>query len=71
MSFVAFLADRWPEILRLTLEHVVLVVASVGAGVAIAVPLGLAITRIPALGGRYSDSRESSRRSLRSPFSAS
>ena len=50
MSFVAFLADRWPEILRLTLEHVVLVVVSVGAGVAIAVPLGLAITRIPGLG---------------------
>lgn len=50
MSFFAFLADRWPEILQLTLEHVVLVVVSVGAGVAIAVPLGLAITRLPGLG---------------------
>ena len=50
MSFFALLVDRWPEILRLTLEHVVLVVVSVGAGVAIAVPLGLAITRIPGLG---------------------
>jgi len=50
MSFLEFLAGRWTEILSLTLEHVVLVVISTGAGVLIAVPLGLAITRIPALG---------------------
>ena len=50
MSFLEFLAGRWAEILSLTLEHVVLVVISTGAGVLIAVPLGLAITRIPALG---------------------
>ncbi len=50
MSFLEFLAGRWPEILTLTLEHVVLVVISTVAGVLIAVPLGLAITRIPALG---------------------
>ena len=50
MSFVEFLAGRWTEILGLTLEHVVLVVISTVAGVLIAVPLGLAITRIPALG---------------------
>lgn len=50
MSLVEFLAARWPEVLRLTLEHIALVVASVGAGALIAVPLGLAITRIPALG---------------------
>jgi osmoprotectant transport system permease protein len=50
MSFLEFLAGRWAEILSLTLEHVVLVVISTVAGVLIAVPLGLAITRIPALG---------------------
>ena len=50
MSFLEFLAGRWTEILSLTLEHVVLVVISTGAGILIAVPLGLAITRIPALG---------------------
>ena len=50
MSFLEFLAGRWAEILGLTLEHVVLVVVSTVAGVLIAVPLGLAITRIPALG---------------------
>ncbi len=50
MSFLEFLAGRWTEILSLTLEHVVLVVISTVAGVLIAVPLGLAITRLPALG---------------------
>ena len=50
MSFLEFVAGRWPEILSLTLEHVVLVVISTVAGVLIAVPLGLAITRMPALG---------------------
>ncbi len=50
MSFLEFLAGRWTEILGLTLEHVVLVVISTVAGVLIAVPLGLAITRLPALG---------------------
>ena len=50
VSFLEFLAGRWSEILSLTLEHVVLVVISTVAGVLIAVPLGLAITRIPALG---------------------
>lgn len=50
MSLLEFLAGRWAEILSLTLEHVVLVVVSTVAGVLIAVPLGLAITRIPALG---------------------
>lgn len=50
MSFLEFLAGRWSEILSLTLEHVVLVVISTVAGVLIAVPLGLAITRIPTLG---------------------
>lgn len=50
MSFLEFLAGRWTEILSLTAEHVVLVVISTVAGVLIAVPLGLAITRIPALG---------------------
>lgn len=49
MSFLEFLAGRSTEILSLTLEHVVLVVISTVAGVLIAVPLGLAITRIPAL----------------------
>ena len=49
MSFLEFLAGRWSEILGLTLEHVVLVVISTGAGVLIAVPLGFAVTRIPAL----------------------
>lgn len=50
MNFLEFVAGRWPEILGLTLEHVVLVVISTVAGVLIAVPLGLAITRMPALG---------------------
>lgn len=50
MSFLEFLAGRWSEILWLTLEHVGLVMASTVAGVLIAVPLGLAITRLPALG---------------------
>ena len=49
MSFLEFVAGRWSEILTLTVEHVVLVVISIVAGVLIAVPLGLAITRIPAL----------------------
>ncbi len=49
MSFLEFVAGRWSEILTLTLEHVVLVVISTVAGVLIAVPLGLAITRVPAL----------------------
>ena len=49
MSFLEFVAGRWTEILTLTLEHVVLVVISTVAGVLIAVPLGLAITRVPAL----------------------
>ena len=50
MSFLEFLAGRWPELLELTLQHIVLVAASVGTAVLVAVPLGLAITRIPALG---------------------
>lgn len=47
MSWSEFLVQRWPEILELTGEHVVLVLASIGLAVAIAVPLGLAATRIP------------------------
>ncbi len=50
MSFLEFLSGRWPELVELTIQHIVLVTASVGAAIAIAVPLGLAITRIPALG---------------------
>ena len=36
------------EIVRATLEHVVLVLASVGIATAVAVPLGIALTRRPA-----------------------
>lgn len=46
MSLSGFLVQRWPEIVELTLQHVALVVVSVGTAVALAVPLGLAITRI-------------------------
>ena len=50
MSFLEFMAGRWPELVELTVQHIVLVAVSVGGAVVIAVPLGLAITRIPALG---------------------
>ena len=50
MSFLEFMAGRWPELVELTVQHIVLVAVSVGGAVVIAVPLGLAITRVPALG---------------------
>ncbi len=51
MSLFRFFVERSGEIAELTGEHVLLVIASVGTAVAIGVPLGLAITRLPALGG--------------------
>ncbi len=50
MSLSAFLAQRWPEIVELTLQHIALVAISVGTAIALAVPLGLAITRVRWLG---------------------
>lgn len=44
-----FFLARWPEILEATLEHLALVFASVGVAVLVAVPAGLALTRLPAL----------------------
>ena len=49
MTFGEFLLDRSAEILHLSLQHILLVAASVGIAVVIAVPLGLAITRLPRL----------------------
>ena len=46
MSLSEFLAQRWPEIVELSLEHVGLVVVSIGLAVVLAVPLGLVVTRI-------------------------
>ncbi len=47
MSLSEFLVQRWPEIVELSLEHIGLVLVSIGLAVALAVPLGFAVTRIP------------------------
>ena len=49
MSFFEFLQQHWPELLVLTREHIILVLLSTGAAVLIGVPLGILLTRIPAL----------------------
>ena len=49
MSFFNFLAGHWRELLSVTAEHLVLVLVSVGLAVAIGLPLGLLLTRRPAL----------------------
>src|SRR5687768_6408454 len=49
MSFFEFLQSNWLELLVLTREHIVLVLLSTGAAVVIGVPLGILLTRIPAL----------------------
>ncbi len=49
MSFFEFLSANWQELLVLTREHILLVLVSSGAAVAIGVPLGILLTRVRAL----------------------
>lgn len=46
-SLWAFLSGRGPELWTKTLEHLVLTGASMGAAVAIGIPLGLLVARLP------------------------
>jgi osmoprotectant transport system permease protein len=48
-GFLAFLAERRAELLALTGQHLVLVLVSTAAAVAIGVPLGIVMTRSPRL----------------------
>lgn len=49
MGFLAFVLERRQEILSLTGQHVVLVLAATALAVAIGLPLGIAMTRSPRL----------------------
>lgn len=49
MSFLAFMAANGPEIARAAAEHVALVAAAIGIAGAVGVPLGIVLTRRPAL----------------------
>jgi osmoprotectant transport system substrate-binding protein/osmoprotectant transport system permease protein len=48
-AFLAFLAERRAELLTLTGQHLVLVLVSTAAAVAVGVPLGIVMTRSPRL----------------------
>lgn len=48
-DFAQFLAERYPEILEATMEHVLLSLMAVLLAVALAVPLGIWLTRKPRL----------------------
>lgn len=48
-ELLAFVASRWRELVGLTGQHLVLVLVSTSAAVAIGLPLGLAMTRLPRL----------------------
>lgn len=49
MTFLDFLALRRGEILNLTLEHLFLVVVATAAAAAVGIPIGIVLTRRPAL----------------------
>jgi osmoprotectant transport system permease protein len=49
MTVLQFLLSNFPEVLRLTLEHVGLVEVSIVTAILIGVPLGILMTRRPAL----------------------
>ena len=49
MTFWQFLQQNWPELLTLTRQHIVLVLAAIGIAVAIGVPTGLLLTRYRSL----------------------
>lgn len=49
MTFLSFLAARRAELLALTGQHLVLVVASTAIAIAVGLPLGIAMTRLPRL----------------------
>lgn len=51
MSVLAYALDNRDLILRLTLEHLGLVIVALGAAVAVGVPLGIALSRRPLLAG--------------------
>ena len=48
-EFVRFLAENWRELLVLTREHIVIVLAATGLAVLVGLPLGIALTRIKSL----------------------
>ena len=56
-DLASFLAERRGELLTLTGQHVVLVVASTAAAVALGLPLGVAMTRRPRLAHARSGTR--------------
>ncbi|PLZ02786.1 choline ABC transporter permease [Burkholderia sp. WAC0059] len=45
MNVIDYLASSWPELLRLTLQHLYLVGIAVGCAIAVGVPLGILIDR--------------------------
>jgi len=45
MTFWQFLQQNWPELLTLTRQHIVLVVASIAIAIVIGVPTGILLTR--------------------------
>lgn len=49
MEILQFLLERRAEVVTLTVQHLFLVLASTGSAVAVGVPLGLVLTRHPAL----------------------
>lgn len=49
MTFWQFLQQNWPELLTLTRQHIVLVLAAIGIAVAIGVPTGILLTRYRSL----------------------
>ncbi|MFL6466429.1 MAG: ABC transporter permease/substrate-binding protein [Pyrinomonadaceae bacterium] len=48
-EFVRFLTDNWRELLVLTREHIVIVLAATGLAMLIGLPLGILLTRIKSL----------------------
>ncbi len=49
MGFLEFLKQNWLELLKLTREHIFLVLISTGLAILIGVPLGILLTRIKSL----------------------
>src|SRR5687768_3934970 len=48
-DFLSFLAEHWREILVLTREHMMIVLAATGLAVLIGLPLGILLTRVKSL----------------------
>jgi osmoprotectant transport system permease protein len=51
MSFVEFMIDNRAEVLRLTLEHLLLVGLSTGIASAVGIPTGILLSRVPSARG--------------------